>query len=618
MCGILAKFSERQLINEQLFKQSLQLLNHRGPDENDYQLYKNGKLAMGHTRLSIIGVENGLQPIVNQEKTLVAIVNGEFYDYKQIRQEFILSGYKFTSDSDSEILLALYQKYRYGCFEHLNGEFAGILYDIKEDKLIMFRDRNGVKPLLFNLNNKDITIASSAKPILKLNGMQAEWDLDYLKQFLAFMHTQNNTIFKNIQQVKPAHYMIFDLKTSNLSEHIYWQQDYNKNNYLTLPLPELIATYEKELTKSIARRLVADVPVATYLSGGIDSSSCYGIASTLLGRGIETFTISFDNPDYDEFRQAESLVKKYNGKQHVLTVSNEDLSDNFESHLWYMEGPVFNPHSVAKYLLSKKVREAGFKVVLTGEGSDEYNGGYIATVLDQAKLQANSTAELEHLKKINAGIMLNAGAKELDYLKDIFGFSPTFLENGAVSNLFFNNLFCAQNQSDNPDLNVQRWMQNRNKLVNADVLNVSLNCIRQVFITYVLSVLGDSCEMANSVEARTPFLDHNLIEFLAKVPPQYKINNNRDKFLLREATKKYVTLEHYNTPKHPFSAQPLVINRKAKFYQLMYDTFSSQNFINAGIFEQRKVLDLLEQLVNQPNNNLEKNLVQVLAVSLLH
>lgn len=622
MCGILAQFAKLGRVNANLFDESLKLLNHRGPDDMNHMLLRDNTLCLGHTRLSIVGIDNGQQPLINHDKNIFAIINGEFYDYKQIKYDFSLEGYKFDTETDSEIILALYQKYKYNCFSKLNGEFAGIIYDSQEDKLIIFRDRHGVKPLFFNNNNESLILTSEIKSILKINNIQSEWNVDYLKQFNTWSNTQNNTIFKDIYHVKPGYYMVFDLKSQQLSEHCYWQIDFTRQNYLTSSLDDLTRQYEKEFVAAVSRRLVADVPVATYLSGGIDSSACYGVVSSLVGNGVDAFTISFEHPDYDEFKQAQSLVKKYGGKQHILKVNDQLLFDNFEKHLWYMEGPVLNPHSVAKYLLSQLVRNAGFKVVITGEGSDEYNAGYAPSVIDAAKFEYNSESNLsQNLLNISSGAMISDGAKELDYLKPIYGFSPSWFENSDVVNKFFNDHYTFKYRVENPDLDMKRWSQMlyHPEMRNWDALNTSLYLTGKVTFAYVLSVLGDRTEMAHSVEARVPFLDHNLLEFLAKVPPRYKATLDMDKFLLREAVKQYVTPEHYATRKHPYMSPPLLC-KNSPFTDYMYDIFSSIQFINSGLFDHNKVKNTLNMVINSGklNPGVEKNLFRILSFAVLH
>lgn len=623
MCGILTQYSKHSTIDVNLFNEALALLNHRGPDEHGRSaLLNDGHLLLGHTRLSIIGLNNGRQPISTLDNSLTAIINGEFYDYKQIRNELALQGYKFKTDSDSEIIFPLYQKYKYKAFTHLNGEFAGIIYDSNEKKLVVFRDRHGVKPLYFKNTLDNFIISSEIKPILKIDNIQPEWNVDYLKQMFCRMHAQNQTVYKDIYQVKPGCYMVFDLLSDSITEHQYWQIDFNHKNYLQTSLADLTKQYESEFVQAVSRRLVADVPVATYLSGGIDSSACYGVASSIVGKGVDAFTVSFDNPDYDEFNLAQKLVKKYDGKHHVLNVTEPLLFEHFEKHLWYVESPIYNLNSVAKYLLSDMVHASGFKVVITGEGSDEYNAGYPPLVIDALKHEHHNTSGLsDKLLNVSFGSMINAEAKELTYAKDIFGFSPTWFENSAIAATALNHMYASKYQDINPHSNIQRWLRERYtpEMKNWGVLNTSLFLISQVTFSYVLSVLGDRTEMAHSVEARLPFLDCKLVEFLAKVPPQFKVNETMDKFLLREAVKKYVTSEHYQTAKHPYTAPP-IIRKNSLFTNYMYDVFSSSWFNDIGLFDQEKVLGFLAKVINSDKAipKFEMGLFWILSFAVMH
>lgn len=622
MCGIVAQFSKKTTINAKEFDKALKTLTHRGPDEYDHTLLRDHKLAFGHTRLSIIGVNNGRQPHSNYDNTIYSIVNGEFYDYKEIRQECMVQGYTFKTETDSEIIIPLYQKYGYDAFKYLNGEFAGIIYDKPNNSLVIFRDRHGVKPLFIKNTPDNLILASEIKTILEIDKSQPEWNVDYLKQCFNHMNTFDETVFKDIYHVKPGHYIVFNLNTYDIAEHKYWQIDFAKHNYLNESIEDLARLYEKQFTGAVSKRLVADVGVATYLSGGIDSSACYGIASHLKGHGVDAFTISFDNPDYDEFKLAQKMVKKYGGHHHVLQATEKLLVDNYENHMWYMEGISNNPHSVAKYLLSKTVRDSGFKVVITGEGADEYNAGYAPSVMDALKYTHASSAKLSPgLLKISSGAMFNSDAKELDYAIKMLGFSPSWFESSASENKKFNELFAANYQEQNPDINMQRWLQKRvkNDFKNWDILNTSLYLTGQCTFAYVLTVLGDRTEMAHSVEARVPFLDHNLLDFLAKVPPKYKANADMDKLLLRMAMKKYVTEEHFNTPKHPYLAPPLV-SEGSLFARYLHDVFSSSSFANSGLFDVKKILDMLKTLTssNKALPEIEKRLFKALSFAVLH
>ncbi|MED7789526.1 asparagine synthase (glutamine-hydrolyzing) [Francisella sp. 19X1-34] len=593
MCGILMVFKKNEQIDKENFNSALSLLKHRGPDEQHYTILNNPNIAFGHTRLSIIGVDNGEQPL-KHNNDLTAIVNGEFYDYKQIRQNYKSKGYKFNTNTDSEIILPMYLENGNNCFAKLNGEFAGVIYDKNKQQIIAFRDRHGVKPLYFSIDNKGISFASEIKSILKYNKQKAEFNIRELKDRLYGQPlSQGDTIFKNIYNVKPSHFMVYDIRSGNISEHRYWQPKYERSNYTSESLTEILDQYRTRITKAIERRLVSDVPVATYLSGGIDSSVCYAIASQLSGKGLDAFTISFDDKDYDESLIAKKLINKYSGKQNTLYINDQILADNLTDHLWCLENTTFNPHGVAKHLLSKLVRENNYKVVLTGEGSDEYNCGYITNVIDAMQVNPEMFDKNSIASKIevNKGVFLADGARDIDYLKRKLGFSPSFCSNHVPQVELVNNLFSTDFKDENCLGKFQRFLdKNFIDTSNWDALNISLYYQSLNTFAYVLTALGDRTEMAHSVEARVPFLDNDVIDYITKVPPKYKYYNNTDKFILRESCKDFVTPEHYQNMKHPYMAPPS--KAKSPLNIMMGDIFHSNNFIPTELFDHGKLLEL--------------------------
>ena len=596
MCGIFCVYNKDEPINENKFTSALKLLNHRGPDEQHLHI-ENKCLGFGHTRLSIVGITNGQQPLFARNNDLITIINGEFYDYKTTKKEFSQEGYKFNTLTDSEIIFPLYMKYGFKCFSMLNGEFAGVLYDKKKNILIGFRDRHGIKPLFFDTSKNGIAFSSEIKSILKYYQIQPEYNIKKLTDsLLGPPADQDQTIFKNIFHIKPGHYTIYNLNNHELTTHKYWEVNYDPNNYFDTSLDNILFGYEKVLTSAINRRLVADVPTASYLSGGIDSSVAYGIASTLTGKGLDAFTISFTDKDYDEKILAEKLVKKYAGKQHILNVNDKLLSDNFSNYLWQLENMTFNPHGIAKYLLSNLVRENNYKVVITGEGSDEYNCGYITSVIDAMNATNNfEKSAIEDKLAVNTGVLLSKNSEDIPYIKKAFGFDLSFFSNIMPQIRLINNLLKPDYQYNDPTDKFKHYLK-MHPLPNSqwDPLNTSLYYQSITTFSYVLTALGDRTEMAHSVEARLPFLDNDVVNFICRVNPKYKFYKGVDKFVLRESCRKYVTQEHFKTKKHPYLAPPT--NKGSIFNQMMRDEFTSTHFINRQLFNHKKLITLLDKM----------------------
>ena len=619
MCGIFSIYSKHTPINREKFKTALNLLHHRGPDESHIHL-NSPLLGFGHTRLSIVGIENGTQPLIDETNGLTAIINGEFYDYKSIREKFISNGYRFQTETDSEIIFPLYKKHGTDCFKILNGEYAGILYDETKKILIAFRDRHGVKPLFYKQSNNGIAFSSEIKSIIKFYEEQPEYNITNLKDRLFGPPVaQDKTFFKDIYQIKPGHYVMYNLTTNKLTQHRYWQVNYDRQNYFDEPLQDLLPSYKNLIVRAVEKRLVADIPVASYLSGGIDSSVCYGIASSLLGKGLDAFTISFADKAYDEQLLAKKLVNKYAGQQYILRVDDKMLADNFSNYLWYLESTTFNPHGIAKYLLSDLVRKNNYKVVLTGEGSDEYNCGYITSVIDA--MHANNDFDNSAIQEklgVNKGVMLSDNAERLPIVEQAVGFDMSFFSNSVTQIRLMNELLCEEYQDKDPLEKIAQYLNNYPlPSKNWDPLNISLYYQSLTTFTYVLTALGDRTEMGHSVEARLPFLDNDVISFICRVNPKYKFYKDIDKFMLRESCKEFVTKEHYSTKKHPYIAPPT--NKNSIFNQMMHDEFSSTHFINRQIFNHKKVLNLLNKMEAQPKVDpfLNKILFTVLSFAIL-
>jgi asparagine synthase (glutamine-hydrolysing) len=446
--------------------------------------------------------------------------------------------------------------------------------------------------------------SSEIKSILHYEQKKPSFNVRELKDKLYYQPwDQDETIFENIYNVKPGHYLTYDIQTGHCTQNHYWQINYEQENYTQEPLEAILHTYKEKIVKGVERRLVADVPVASYLSGGIDSSVCYGISSTLKGKGIDAFTISFDDKDYDESIQAEKLVKKYSGTQYVLNVTEQQLADNLESHIWCLENLTFNPHGVAKHLLSQLVREKGYKVVITGEGSDEYNCGYITNVLDAMQVNPShfDRAAIQEKIEVNKGAFLSDNPEEIPFIQTLLKGSLSYCSNAVSQMKLINNLFSEDYREINPEQKFERYFKKHfRETKNWDFLNISLYYQSITTFSYVLTALGDRTEMAHSVEARLPFLDNDVIDYITKVPPKFKYYNNIDKFLLRESCKEYVTAEHYQTKKHPYLAPPT--KKNSPFNTLMKDMFHSQKFLNLGLFDKNK-LNLLLESYTQSNTN---------------
>jgi asparagine synthase (glutamine-hydrolysing) len=389
MCGIFAAMTHRGLSTDRR-DAALKRLEHRGPDGSGIWTSRDGRRTLGHTRLSIIGLVNGSQPLTSPDGAVHMVVNGEFYGYREIRERLRADGYRFSTDSDSEIAMHLYQERGMQAATLLRGEFAIVIADERQRAMIAIRDRFGVKPLYYAVVNGEVFFASEIKALLAL-GVPAAWDLEGATGGIGRSHEK--TDFAGISTVPPGCYAI--AKDGDVRIYPYWDWEIPTAEQMqkdTRSEAEIVEEFRQVLVDAVRERLVADVEVASYLSGGIDSCAVLGLAQQEMNRPIRAFTLTFENPLYDEARIAEAQAKHVGASYHPIPITGQEIADSFADAIWHAETQMFNGHGVAKYLLSRAVRAAGIKVVFTGEGSDEMLGGYpyfrVDALNDNAALSA--------------------------------------------------------------------------------------------------------------------------------------------------------------------------------------------------------------------------------------
>lgn len=630
MCGILA-FWSKQPINKNDFQNALLKMRHRGPDDFGIWTSNDQNLALGHVRLSVIDIANGHQPIVDIDNKIVISVNGEFYDYVKIRDELIASGYQFRTNTDSEILIPLYLKYGKECFKFLRGEFAFVLYDQTKNTLLIARDRFGIKPLYYTQTQNGFYIASEVKSLLAL-GIPAQWNINgVIKSEYLFLLDQQDSYFDNIKQLKPGHFGI--IKDENVQIDKYWDfkfpQTSENHQY---DFSQSIDVITDKLVESVKLRLKSDVQIGCYLSGGLDSSCIAGIAARLSNEKIKTFTIQFHNSEMDESSYAELMAKTIDSDHYTFPVNDDMLADHFEEAIWHAEAIMFNAHSVAKYLLSNYVNKNKLKVVLTGEGSDEIFGGYLFFVYDQIMYGDYSEQKkkeyLEALNKKNKvyGTLFNEIDNiSIEGVKSKLGFMPFFLH---FSNLYGQNISkLHKNKFANIFLKKDVFSEFIDNLIpdegiqGLSYLNKTLYLwSKSHFPAYILNLVGDRMEMANSIEGRVPFLDHHLVEEVTKLPPHFKINGTNEKYILKKISEAFVPNEIINRQKQPFVAPPLDLSSNTKFGQLMGDYFHSKILRDIPFYDADNVIKFYNNSIGSTVTeriNSEKYLLHILSMCVL-
>ena len=610
MCGIVGVFSRRSPISPGLIEHATKSLYHRGPDGQRHWIGFGGRVALGHARLSIIDLTTGDQPIASEDGRTRIIVNGEFYGYESIQKELEQASHRLRTRSDSEIALHLYEDFGTQCLHRLRGEFALVLWDERNRTMFAARDRFGIKPLFYAFHNETLYLASEVKALFAA-GVPRRWDSESVSQSVEFGGHPVRTLFEGVLQVPPGHYLIATEKHIELSR--YWDFDYPRadRSGTHRSTADYVAEFRSALEEAVRIRLHADVPVGCYLSGGLDSCAVLGLAAKHRSDPIRAFTLSFDRAEYDEEKEAREMAGKVGAEFCPIAIKQDDLADHFADAILQSETFCFNAHGVAKYLLSRAVRDAGYKVVLTGEGSDEILGGYAHFRRDMLLYNnegedpsevAKLLDDLERLNPVSRGLLLPDGeAKPLDNVKRVLGFVPSWIETFSARSAKMQELFAEEFWSTYSERSGYQALLSsidvRGQLIGRDPVHQSLYLWSKTFLPgYILTMLGDRMEMAHSVEGRVPFLDHHLVELVRSQPVTQKIHGMTEKYVLREAVRDVITDTVYRRQKHPFLSPPATLHPKQKLGALVQDTLRSPVLATLPFFNQKKVLGVLDRL----------------------
>lgn len=617
MCGIFGMFSIEGNVNIETLIKATKVLKHRGPDGTQHWLSENKKMGFGHTRLSIIDIEGGTQPLHNEDGTIHAVVNGEIYDFERIRSILQARGHRFTTLSDSEVLLHLYEESGIDALNEIRGEYAFIIWDERTNQIIAGRDRFGIKPLYYSFHNNSLYLGSEIKALLAA-GVPAYWDEEsyFTACHFGFIPLQGRSLFKDVFQVPPGHVLISS--SGNFKIQRYWDFEYpvDSSHNFDLSDSDAIDKFRNLFEESVKLRLRADVPVGIYLSGGLDSCSILGTAAKFKGSGIKAFTICFEDVDYDDGIYAKEMAQYAGAEYEPLLVTQQSLADNFISSVIHGETAIFNPHSVAKFMLSKSVSNAGFKVVLTGEGSDEILAGYPHFRQDLLRYSQKHSAsfdtrkELENLKKNNStsqGWMMSTETAEFDNaVMQNLGYTPSWLTlhiNNSKRIKRFQDKSFVKRFSDVDayssflsDFDIPQALEGRHKV------NQSLYLWSKIMLpNYLLTNLGDRMEMGHSIEGRVPFLDHHLVEFAASLPVSLKIRGMTEKYILREAVRPVITNTIYTRQKNPFIAPPSTVNKNPALFKFV-SGYIEDNIDKLPFYNKTRIRLLLKTLKFMPKS----------------
>lgn len=601
MCGIcgIVKFDKGiSGLDRETIKSMNSKLIHRGPDAQDTFVYKN--VALGFTRLSIIGLQNGMQPLTNEDESLILICNGEIFNYIELKQELIQKGHKFKTKTDVEVILHLYEEYGTSFLNYLNGQFAFALYDKRKQKLFCVRDQMGIIPFFYTKIGDTFIFASEIKAILEHPEVKAKVDLIGLDQIFTFAGLLSpRTMFEGIHSLENGHFLEVN-DHGDIVDHEYWDLIFPEGEMPMNGIAESVYADEIEakFEDAIRLRLRADVPYGYYLSGGLDSSMI-GMKINKLSRDTRNtaFSIDFKQSSYSESKYQKLVAQASNSDLYQTTFLIEDISKRLIDSVYHSECPIKETYNTASMALSEDVRRKGIKVVLSGEGADEFFAGYVGYRFD--KMRAMNLIE-------NKG-----NQEELNLRNEIWGDKNFFYEkNYSEFETEKKRIFSSSINASYDEINCLNFpVVDKTKLNNRSLLNKRSYLDYKIrLVDHLISDHGDRMAMANSVEVRYPFLDKNLVEYAASIPSDMKLNDFSEKYILKKIGKKFLPKEIINREKFGFIApgSPFLIQSNIEYINdiLSYDLIKKQGYFDPDQIEAlKKKYGQKGYTINEPFEN---------------
>jgi len=635
MCGIAGIFNlkEKQPIDGNLLKRMTWILRHRGPDE--FGTYQDDCIGLGHARLSIIDIAGGKQPMHNEDKSLWVVFNGEIFNYIELREDLIKQGHIFYTHSDTEVLLHLYEEKGLEMFGSLNGQFAFALWDKNKNQLLLARDRLGIRPLFYTHVEGKFLFASEVKSLFCHSQVRRDIDAQGLLELCTFWSNMpRRTIFQSISELAPGHSLV--IRNNSMQLQRYWQLEYlgeqpaldNDEEFYTERLKFL-------LKDSVRLRLRADVPVAAYLSGGLDSSFLSAMVKRHFNNALETFSVAFSDKHFDE-ASFQRRMADYIGTRHSeVACSYADISAIMPQVLWHAEKPLIRTAPAPLFLLAQLVRQKNIKVVLTGEGADEVLGGY--DLFREAKIrrfwaQRPGSRLRPLLMRRLYSYIPNWPRQASSFLEGfyrrhlletdniLYSHLPRWDTTSRIASLFSERLR-SQTQGFDP---VEEFRQSLpdNFLVWDRLAQAQYIEIQTLLSGNLLSSQGDRMMMGNSVEGRLPFLDYRVVEFCFNLPARFKLRVMKEKYLLKKIAADYLPREITARVKQAYRAPEGASFLHGKAPEYLEGLLSAENLRSTNYFDPAAVENLVKKCKTMDPNLISAKdnmaLVAVISTLLLH
>jgi len=600
--------------SEGLLRKMLGLIRHRGPDA--FGIYMDNFAGLAHARLSIIDLSGGDQPIHNEDRSVWIVYNGEVFNYPELRLKLENLGHRFYTQTDTEILVHLYEDEGVGLFNELNGQFALAIWDQRKKQLILGRDRVGIRPLFYHHNEGRLIFGSEIKAIFADSHVPRTIDYQALSDIFTCWSTLGSlTPFQNINQLLPGHYGLFSKEGMTIRP--YWQLPAPALNGENRPLDYWTQELQDLLYDATRIRLRADVPVGSYLSGGVDSTYVSSLVKRSFNNHLCTFSVRFANGRFDETPFQERAIQDLGTDHQSVRCTDEDIGKDFPQVTWHTESPILRTAPAPLFRLSKLVRDSNYKVVLTGEGADEIFAGYNIFREDRVRRfwarRPRSKLRPRLLEKLYPYIFAGGDGRARSYLEGFFSKNLSQVdlpwyshmlrwENTAQLKKFFSN--DLKEKTEKVEEFAERYIATLPPdFMEWDPLSRAQHTEMKIFLSnYLLCSQGDRMAMAHAVEGRFPFLDHRVMEFAFRVPPSYRLNGLKEKYILKQVAQDFLPHEIIERPKQPYRAPISQCFLGNSPHEYVEELLSESSIRKAGYFDPGRVRKLIEKCRRQDGN----------------
>ena len=576
MCGFVG-FCDDSKNKKKITRDMADIIKHRGPDSDGY--YVDNNIALGFRRLSIIDLDKGSQPIFNEDKNKVIVFNGEIYNYKEIREELKSKGHKFSTNTDTEVILHGYEEYKEDILNKLRGMFAFVIYDIKEKSLFGARDFYGIKPFYYYYDNENFLFGSEIKSFLGNPNFKKELNKDMLSQYLTFQCSiGEDTFFKNTYKLLPGHYFIY--KDKELEIKKYYEVKLEPNDDKSLE--EWVSGIREVIDNSVLAHKVSDVEVGSFLSSGVDSSLIAKLSSV-----DKTFTVGYDNKKYSEIDYAKEFSDKINVSNVSKKISKEEYFKEFSNVQYYMDEPLADASAVMLYFLSKTASKH-VKVCLSGEGADEIFGGYN---IYHEPYSVSWYNKIPYFIRKCIGILVYP-------FRNYTGFNFLYRRSKKIEDRYIGNAFIFEPNDAKKIVNFNYGNKTYkdftkpyyDKVSDLDVVTKMQYIDFNFWLIYDILLKADKMSMANSLEVRVPYLDREVIEYASKLPSKYKIVGNETKYAFRKVAKEELADKVADKKKLGFPVPIREWLKEDDVYQEVKNMFLESGYF----FKPKKIIKLLD------------------------